>query len=100
MASARFSCASAAMELMVMRLCSMARAGCWMKRSSRRIVSSVASAWTGLSLTSRSTTFSMTSMNGRRMTTLTKRKSVLTKAMETLDIVMLMKSKCTKALTR
>ena len=79
----------------------MASAGCCKKRSSRCIAAgSLAFFSSPLSLTSAFTTASITSVNGSRITTFTKRKRVLTNAMETLVIGISIKSNRNTAFAR
>ena len=97
MASMRLSRASSAMELMVSRLCSMASAGCWMKRSSRRKVASSKGFFSSCSGISAHTSFSIRPMAGKSSTTMARRSTEFARAMEKGLVAVFKNSKPTAA---
>ena len=80
------------------RLCSMARAGCCRKRSSKRSISSLAGSAPFLSGIRKQTKRSIRSMKGTRTMTVARRKRVFKKAMETVVMVAVVKGKWKMAL--
>ena len=77
----------------------MASAGCCRKRSSRRSIFWRSRLLSESSGTSIHTSFSSRPMRGIRATTVARRNRVFARAMDTVVMVVSMKSKCTTALT-